>query len=95
MKILVLGAGAWGTAVAISAAQHPAGHAVTLWTRDAHQCADMLAARCNTRYLPAIALPAPLALADGPVQAQWAGADLVIVATPTAALRSLLTQLRD
>jgi len=95
MKILVLGAGAWGTAVAVSAAHHPAGHAVTLWTRDAHQCADMQAVRCNARYLPAIALPPSLALAHGPVQAQVQDADLVIVATPTAALRSLLTQLHD
>ena len=46
MKIIVLGAGAWGTALAMSAAQHPAGHAVTLWARDAAQA---LAMRGNTR----------------------------------------------
>lgn len=95
MKIVVLGAGAWGTAVAISAANHPAGHTVTLWTRDAQQRAQLEANRCNRRYLPDIALPASLALADGPVQTPLVGADLVIVATPTAALRGLLTQLRD
>ncbi|GAB3363102.1 MULTISPECIES: NAD(P)H-dependent glycerol-3-phosphate dehydrogenase [Giesbergeria] len=94
MKIVVLGAGAWGTAVAISAAHHPTGHAVTLWTRDAHQCAEMQATRCNARYLPDVALPHTLQVAAGPVQAQIVGADLVIVATPMAALRSLLTQLR-
>lgn len=41
MKIVILGAGAWGTALAISAAQHPAGHVVELWARDAQQVADM------------------------------------------------------
>ncbi|MGB4926175.1 MAG: glycerol-3-phosphate dehydrogenase, partial [Giesbergeria sp.] len=37
MKIIVVGAGAWGTAVAISAAAHPLGHAVTLWARSSAQ----------------------------------------------------------
>lgn len=41
MKIIIIGAGAWGTALAISAARHPAGHAVELWARDALQVADM------------------------------------------------------
>lgn len=98
MKIVVLGAGAWGTAVAISAAHHPSCHAVTLWTRDTQQRTQLEATRCNSRYLPDVALPASLMLADGPLHAPFTpltGADLVIVATPTAALRSLLTQLRD
>ncbi|NMM87648.1 glycerol-3-phosphate dehydrogenase [Rhodococcus sp. SRB_17] len=94
MKIVVIGAGAWGTAMAISATVHPAGHAVTLWARDAQQLADMRAARCNARYLPDIALPSPLVLAGGDVAALAAAADLVIVATPMAALRAMLVQLR-
>lgn len=94
MKIVVIGAGAWGTAMAISAAAHPAGHAVTLWARDAQQLADMQAARCNARYLPDIALPPTLALAGGDVAALATAADLVIVATPMAALRAMLVQLR-
>jgi glycerol-3-phosphate dehydrogenase (NAD(P)+) len=95
MNILVLGAGAWGTAVAISAAQHPAGHGVTLWTRNAQQCAAMQATRCNARYLPDRALPPSLALVSGAVPVQLAArADVVIVATPTAALREFLTLLQ-
>ena len=50
MKIVVLGAGAWGTAMAISAANHPDGHAVTLCARDAAQAAHMQA----TRSMPVI-----------------------------------------
>ena len=93
MKIIVLGAGAWGTAVAISAAQHPAGHAVTLWARDAAQAAQMQTQRHNARYLPGITLPPSLTLAHGDFAALWTGADLVIVATPMAALRGMLQAL--
>src|SRR3989344_812761 len=56
MKIIVLGAGAWGSAVAMSAAQHPAGHAVTLWARDAAQAQSMRAQAQNARYLPGMLL---------------------------------------
>ena len=94
MKIVVIGAGAWGTAMAISAAAHPAGHTVTLWARNAQQVADMQAQRSNARYLQGIALPPALALAGGDVAALAAAADLVIVATPMAALRAMLLQLR-
>ena len=94
MKIIVLGAGAWGTAVAMSAAQHPAGHAVTLWARDAAQAAGMRAARQNARYLPDIPFPPSLAIADGGFAGLLPGAGLVIVATPMAALRGMLQALR-
>ena len=94
MKIVVIGAGAFGTAMAVSAAAHPDGHAVALWARDVQQLADMQAARSNARYLPGIALPPALALVDGDVAALADTADLVIVATPMAALRTMLVQLR-
>ncbi len=93
MKIIVLGAGAWGTAVAMSAALHPAGHAVTLWARDAAQASQMQTQRHNARYLPGITLPPSLTLAHGDFAALWTGADLVIVATPMAALRGMLQAL--
>ena len=93
MKIIVLGAGAWGSALAMSAAQHPAGHAVTLWARDAGQAEAMRAARQNARYLPGIDFPPSLTVADGHFGALLPGADLVIVATPMAALRGMLQAL--
>ncbi|AOG21875.1 NAD(P)H-dependent glycerol-3-phosphate dehydrogenase [Acidovorax sp. RAC01] len=93
MKIIVLGAGAWGSAVAMSAAQHPAGHAVTLWARDAAQAAQMRSGRENARYLPGIGFPPSLSLADGDFGLLLPGADLVIVATPMAALRGMLQSL--
>ncbi|MCY1199429.1 Glycerol-3-phosphate dehydrogenase [NAD(P)+] [compost metagenome] len=91
MKICVHGAGAWGTAVAVNAA---ARHEVTLWARDAAQADAMSAARENTRYLPGLALPASLAVRAGDIAQAQAGADLVIVATPMAALRDQLIALR-
>jgi glycerol-3-phosphate dehydrogenase (NAD(P)+) len=97
MKIAVLGAGAWGTALAISASQNPLGpHAVTLWARDAAQSAAMQAQRLNARYLPGIALPAALTVCDGPaakLPQRLARQDLVIVATPMAGLRGMLAQI--
>ncbi len=99
MNILVLGAGAWGTALAISASQNPqTRHAVTLWARDAAQAAAMRAARCNARYLPDVPLPPSLTVVDGPLQGLAAllqAQDLVVVGTPMAGLRGVLQQLRD
>ena len=77
----------------MSAAQHPAGHAVTLWARDAAQAAQMQTQRHNARYLPGITLPPSLTLAHGDFAALWTRADLVIVATPMAALRGMLQAL--
>jgi glycerol-3-phosphate dehydrogenase (NAD(P)+) len=93
MKIVVLGAGAWGTALAMSAAQ-TGGHAVTLWARDAQQVADMQAQRQNARYLPGIAFPPALAVSGADPLALVRATDLVVVATPMAALRTMLMALR-
>ncbi len=91
MKILVLGAGAWGTALSVSAAGR---HDVTLWARDPAQAGTLRADRENRRYLPGIALPARITVSDGADVASLAsGHDLVIIATPMAGLRGLLTAL--
>jgi glycerol-3-phosphate dehydrogenase (NAD(P)+) len=102
MKILVLGAGAWGTALAVNAARAVhAGtprHEVTLWARDAALIAAMQAERANTRYLPGIALPEALALRDGgqvSLAQAIGGQDLIILATPVSAARGLLQSLHQ
>ncbi len=89
MNIAVLGAGAWGTALAISFA---ARHNVTLWTRDAGQVAAMLETRRNRRYLPDVALPDNLVLGHD-LQAVLHDAQLVIVAVPVSGLRGTLQQI--
>jgi len=91
MKISVLGAGAWGTALAIQAAER---HEVLLWARDADAVAAMRAARRNERYLPEAALPAALQLsADLTAAIAHAREGLIIIATPMAALRGMLAAL--
>lgn len=97
MQITVIGAGAWGTALAIAASRHPAAHRVVLHARDAAQAQALQQQRRNERYLPGIDLPAALGISSGPLDAclQSAGAeDLFIIATPMAGLRSTLLALR-
>lgn len=93
MNLIVIGAGAWGTALAIGAARHTAGHHVTLWARNAQQVQDMQQARCNARYLPGMAFPETLQVSAQPLEAAVQGMDLVIVATPMSALRETLKAL--
>ncbi|HZE90509.1 MAG TPA: NAD(P)H-dependent glycerol-3-phosphate dehydrogenase [Rhizobacter sp.] len=92
MNVTVLGAGAWGTALAIHIARR---HATQLWTRDPLQCDSMRRLRENARYLPGIALPEGLQLStdfDAAV-AHACAQGLVIVATPMAALAEMLRRL--
>lgn len=98
MKILILGAGAWGSALAVSACAHPQGHHVTLWARDSAQAAAMQTQRENQRYLPGVVLPSHLNI----LSASWAellllcaSQDLVVLATPMAGLRFVLAQLHQ
>ncbi|WP_293604559.1 NAD(P)H-dependent glycerol-3-phosphate dehydrogenase [Polaromonas sp. UBA4122] len=104
MKIVVIGAGAWGTALAVSAsrADGAAGrsaprHQVTLWARDAALVKALQTGRTNTRYLPGIALPDSLAVQGGSeasLAQAVSGQDLIIMATPVSAARSLLQKLQ-
>ncbi|MDP2027607.1 NAD(P)H-dependent glycerol-3-phosphate dehydrogenase [Sulfuriferula sp.] len=89
MNISVLGAGAWGSALAVALAGR---HDVTLWARDPAQIAAMVAAHSNTRYLPGIAFPSGLTL-SADLATAIAGAELILVATPSGAFRSVLKQL--
>lgn len=92
MKFVVIGAGAWGTALSISAAR--AGHFVILLARDEAQAAQMQQERCNTRYLPGHAFPDALHVSAGnALLAAGLPADLIIIATPMAGLAQSLQDL--
>ena len=98
MKIMVLGAGAWGTALASSAAAHGAGHLVTLWARDTRQVLALQQQRANQRYLPGVALAPTLqfsAVPEAELPDLASTCDLVVVATPMAALRQMVLILRN
>jgi glycerol-3-phosphate dehydrogenase (NAD(P)+) len=97
MKISVLGAGAWGTALAVAAARMPQ-HIVTLWARDARQQRAMQGERNNPRYLPGLAFPEGLRVSQiqgSYLRAHLASQDLVVIATPMAGLRDMLTLVAD
>ena len=98
LKIAVIGAGAWGTALAISASRHSAGHRVQLWTRDAAAAKAMQSQRSNQRYLPDVNFPDALQCASSPDSelALWAATqDLIVIGTPMLALRGMLMKLQD
>ena len=91
MRIAVLGAGAWGTAMAMAAAPR---HEVLLWARDAAQAEAMRRERCNRRYLPEVALPHELAIGTDHGAALAHGRDgLIVIATPMSGLRDQLGRL--
>lgn len=93
LHIAVLGAGAWGTAIAISAARQQ--HQVSLWTRQSVHAQAMQTQRCNQRYLPEVPLPATIQIHAGMAHcADVASCDLVIIACPVAGLREQLLALR-
>jgi len=94
MKLIILGAGAWGTALAANAAAQGR-HQVSLWARDPAQQQALMAQRINARYLPEIPLPASLRFVGGPLQAAVADQDLLVLACPVAAVRGLLTELAN
>jgi len=88
--LAVLGAGAWGTALAAALSGR---HRVALWARDPAQAAAIGAARRNARYLPEIALPEALRVEPDFARALQ-GAQLLVAATPVAGLRELAARLR-
>jgi len=87
MNITLLGAGAWGTALALVLSRR---HPVVLWSRDAQAVEAMRTSRQNARYLPGIMLPEALQVsADFPEALAHAEGGLLIVASSVAGLRSL------
>jgi glycerol-3-phosphate dehydrogenase (NAD(P)+) len=91
MNLTVLGAGAWGTALAASVAER---HPTRLWARDAVLVARLRQTHRNDAYLPEVDLPPALQFeADFDAAAAHARDGLVIVATPMAGLEAMLHRL--
>jgi glycerol-3-phosphate dehydrogenase (NAD(P)+) len=85
-SIAVIGAGAWGTALAIQAAR--AGNDVTLWARDAGRAGLIAASRENPR-LPGVRLPEPIIVSSAVPEA----VDVALLAMPMQHLREMLGQM--
>jgi glycerol-3-phosphate dehydrogenase (NAD(P)+) len=93
MNLTLLGAGAWGTALAVSTAVR---HSTLLWVRDVQQADRMQATRENARYLPGVSLPAPLQITSNFDAAVAHARDgLIVIATPMAGLQEMLQRLPD
>ena len=93
MNLSVLGAGAWGTALAVSAS---ARHRTVLWARDAAQADAMQALRRNTRYLDNVELPPSIRISgDLDAAVEHARSGLLIVATPMSGLAPVLNALPE
>src|SRR5712691_2151284 len=90
MNIAILGAGAWGTALAIALC---ARHRVTLWARDPAQAVAIGSGRRNPRYLSEVPLPQSVAV-TADLGVALAQSDVILIATPTAGLRDVLERLR-
>jgi glycerol-3-phosphate dehydrogenase (NAD(P)+) len=109
VPVLIVGAGAWGTAVAIHFAKRAPGESVMLWGRDADQIAQMQASRENKKYLPGVVFPESLVVTSDLANlcTRWrakAGAHrhhqpqdgihgLIILATPMSGLATAAAQI--
>ena len=90
MRIGVIGAGGWGTALAALLAK--AGHEVCLWARNPDICEQLQYHRENSRYLPGIGLPKQLTYTAS-LSSVVAEKALLVLAVPSQALRSVATDL--
>lgn len=90
MRIAILGAGAWGTALAISlSANTSSDHHVTLWTRSPDHLAELVSQRTNRRYFPDFSLPDSLQLTSA-LDAAVEDAELALIVVSISGLRETL-----
>ncbi|MFA7350488.1 MAG: NAD(P)H-dependent glycerol-3-phosphate dehydrogenase [Methylotenera sp.] len=90
-KIAVLGAGAWGTALAMNISQR---HQVSLWARNAGHVSGMRKARANPMYLGDFKFNDQLQIEDN-LQTALDGADLILSVVPTAGFRAILKDIKQ
>jgi len=88
----VLGAGSWGTALALQLDR--SGSRSILWGRDAEHIAQIRSSRCNRRYLPEIEIPLSIEL-ETDITAAVQAADHVLLATPSFAFGATIKAIRD
>ena len=92
MKVSVLGAGAWGTALALEL--RDGGHEVTLWGHDPMRLRAIHQSRENAKYLPGIQIPEGIEFGED-IGRVTAGAALAVMAVPTKALRETAAKIKN
>ncbi len=90
-RIIVLGAGAWGTAIALSLHRR-GGHEITLWSHSAVEAEQINAASENTLFLPGFPLPAEIKVTS--LETAVTDAEIVVSVIPSEFLRPTLARLR-
>lgn len=91
MRFAVVGAGSWGTALALHLAQ--CGHEVSLWARDEKHVSDMQSAGENSLYLPGCLFPVTLSVTHI-LEEAVSSSDVVMVATPSHVFEEVLTSIK-
>lgn len=91
-KITVLGAGSWGTALAMVLAEN--GHSTLIWSHRKEQAKEINEYHTNERYLPNITLPENLK-ATSDLEEAVKEASTIVVAVPTKAIREVCTKVMD
>jgi len=86
MNLTILGAGAWGTALARHL--HAGGHSLTLWDHDTPNLLILAATGRNQKYLPDVELPSDLKV-EPSLERAWRGSDLVVLAVPSKWFREV------
>jgi glycerol-3-phosphate dehydrogenase (NAD(P)+) len=94
MKVTILGAGAWGTAMAAQAARYLPKGSVSLWARSPEHASAMQATHQNQRYLPEVKLPADLHWVSNleVAVASLEAGDVVAIATPMSGLADAIAR---
>ncbi len=91
-KIAVLGAGSWGTALAMVLADN--GHEVRLWGQNPAQIDEINQQHTNKKYLPEITLPATI-IGYSSLKEALTGVHTVVMAVPTKAIREVIRKMAD
>jgi glycerol-3-phosphate dehydrogenase (NAD(P)+) len=91
-RIAILGAGSWGTALAVMAAR--AGNKVQLWSRNIEVVNSINKSKINPKYLSGISIPGQVFATDS-IEQTLRGAQLVLLATPSHTARALLNEVKQ
>lgn len=91
-SIAMIGAGSWGTALAIVLADN--GHEVRLWTQNKERIKEINETHTNQQYLPGIELPENI-VASSSMESVLSGLDVVVLAVPTKAIREVLQLIKE
>jgi glycerol-3-phosphate dehydrogenase (NAD(P)+) len=90
-RIVVLGSGAWGTAIALSLHRR-GGHKITLWSHSVQEARQIAAARENTLFLPGFPIPPEVVITAS--ESVFGQADIVVSVVPSEFLRATLARIR-